>query len=84
MNFILSSTQNLVLILRLDVAVEFVHSHSESKDVPEDVRFKAKMVSGYNDPIQYQKLTKPVAQLVYFQAHVSCFDFFSLQGNRRG
>lgn len=31
--------------LKLDVAAEFVHSCSESKDVPEHVAFKAKMVS---------------------------------------
>ena len=31
--------------LRLDVAAEFVRSRSEVKDIPEDVKFKAKMVS---------------------------------------
>jgi hypothetical protein len=31
--------------LKLDSAAEFVHSHSEPKDIPEDVKFKATMVS---------------------------------------
>jgi len=47
--------------LRLDVAAEFVRSHSESKDVPEDVKFKAKMVSGCNNLAKPETLTKVVA-----------------------
>ena len=31
--------------LKLDVVAELVHSCSDSKDIPEDVKFKAKMVS---------------------------------------
>ena len=31
--------------LKVDAAAEFVHSCSESNDIPEDVKFKAKMVS---------------------------------------
>jgi hypothetical protein len=52
--------------LRLDAAAEFVHSCPESKDVPQDVRFKARMVSGCNDPVKHKKLMKAVAQSVYF------------------
>lgn len=52
--------------LGLDAAAEFVHSHSESKDVPGDVRFKAKMVSRWNNPIKYQTLMKAVGQPLCF------------------
>lgn len=32
-------------ILKLDVAAEFVHSRAELKNIPDDVKFKAQMVS---------------------------------------
>lgn len=54
------------LVLRLDAAAEFVHSCSESRDVPEDMKFRAKMVSRRDDPVKHQTLMKVVGQSVYF------------------
>ena len=41
------------LNLRLDTAAEFSHSHPESEDIHEDVRFKAKMVSKFSGPMKH-------------------------------
>ena len=68
------------LTLRLDVAEEIAHSHSGSKDVPEGVRFKARMVRERDNPARYQTLTKAVAQFVYFRVHVGYTFFFSNAG----
>lgn len=68
-------------ILRLDAAAEFAHSCPESKDVPEDVRFKAKMVSRYSDPVKHQPLTKAVAQPMCFRVHVNHIEFLFLKGH---
>lgn len=65
------------LILRLDVAAEFVRSHSESKDVPEDVKFKAKMVSGCNNLVESEALTKVVVWPVRLRVHIH-YTMFSL------
>jgi len=51
--------------LRLDAAAEFVHFHSRLKDVTEDVRFKAKIVSRCGNPVKRQILMKSVAQPVF-------------------
>ena len=53
-------------VLKLDAAAEFVHSCSELGDVPEDVRFKARMVSRRDDPVKHQTLMKTVARPVCF------------------
>ena len=62
-------------ILRLDAAAEFLHPCSGSKDVSEDVRFKAKMVSRCNDPVKHRTLMGAVAQPVCFRVHVSHIEF---------
>lgn len=63
-------------MLRLDVAADSVYSRSEPKDVPEDVRFKAKMVSGCDNLVKYWTLTKPVAQFMCLRVHVSYIEVF--------
>ena len=68
-------------VLRLDATAEFVHSCSESKDVPEDVRFKANMVSRCNDPVKHQTLMKAVAQPVCFRVHVNRIEFLFSKGH---
>ena len=61
--------------LRLDAAAEFVDSHPELKETPEDVKFKAKMVSGCNSLTKHEILIKAVARPVYFRVHVGCTEF---------
>lgn len=57
--------------LRLDAAAQFVHSHPDPKDVPEDVKFKAKMVSEFNGLVGYEYSSEVVAQPVRLRVHVS-------------